>query len=371
MKPKLLLCLALVLSGALLGQPLSIPPPPPGPDLPGQNEGKIEAYWLAPYVRVTKGFGGTTVAWFTDDGRVKRQTEASGIEPGFVILPGSIGHGETILGVNEDWEITLSPEPAPIQSRYSMSGYITSTPDSRVFVHEYHPQGGMIALDIYVHGKLANTVGPYFQHLGDEVALNDDGSASLVTWGNEFKTNVQTVALDVNGAIVAPGDTQLRLGPGPDLGPNPLCVGRIPRTHESLFWTSIGFEANRYHLIDGDTGKQLWDIACPGGGQPLSIGLTPKFIIFSVAELYGPGGPWRGSEWVFRNSKRDWIRTFYAVNVQDGRTVARWQEGCPRRYCDSDYGHFLWLKDQLFYITADEFTKLNFDDILAKRNGWQ
>ena len=363
MKAKTLLCLALVLGGRVFGQPHSAPPPPPGPDLPGQNQTKVETYWLAPNVQVSKGFGKTTVIWFDKNGQIKRQTAVESVEPGFVIE-----NGKTMLGVNEDWKIHLPPEPAPIPSRYSLSGYITSTPDSRVFVHEYHPQGGMVAEDIYIHGKLVNTVGPYFEYLGNEISLNDDGSANLLIWGNEFKTNVQTVTLDIYGQIVTPKKAPSHSVP--DLGPNPICVGRIPGTNKSLFRTSIGFGANRYHLIDEDTGKQLWDIPCPGGGQSLAIGLTPKIIIFSVAELYG-GGPWRGSEWVFLNSKKDWIRVFYAVNVQDGQVLARWQERYPRRYSDPDYGHFLWLKNQLFYVTADEFTTLNCDDILAKRNGWQ
>jgi hypothetical protein len=371
MKPKYILCLALVLSGGLFGQPISIPPPLPdpplssSPDLPGENAGKIRTYWLAPYLRASEGFGGTKVTWFDKDGQIKRQADVSSIESGFVIT----GPGETILGANENWKITLPPEPTITDSRYSLSGYITSTPDSRVFVHEYHPKGGRVAEDIYIHGKLVNTVGPFFQHKGNEVALNDDGSASLLIWGNEFKTNVETVTLDTDGHIVKPKTVQPHSAP--DLGSNPICVGRIPGTHESLFWTSIGFETNRYHLVDEDTGKQLWDIPFPGGGQRLAEGLTPKFIIFAVAELYSSDGPWRGSEWVFLNSKRDWICTFYAVNTQDGKIIARWQDKYPRRYCDSDYGHFLWLKNELFYITPDEFTKINFEDILAKKNGWQ
>jgi hypothetical protein len=366
MKPKLLLCLALVLSDISFSQPLLMPPDPPptsGTDLPGDNAGKIETYWLAPYVRVSKGFGGTTVSWFTEDGRVERQTAVSVIESGFVDV---IGAGETIWGVNEDWKIHLHPEPSYVQSRDSMSGYITSTPDSRVFIHEYHPKGGLVAEDIYIHGKLANSVGPYFEYQGDEIALNDDGSSSLLLWGNQFKTNVQTVMLDTNGDIVTS-----RPDVGPDLGSNPICVGQIPGAHKSLFWTSVGFETNCYHLIDEDTGKSLWDIPCPGGGQPLAIGLTPKFIVFSVAELYGWNGPWRGSEWVFLNSKKDWIRAFYAVNTQDGKIMARWQERYPRRYSDSDEGRFLWLKNQLFYITPGEFAKINFEDILTKKNGWK
>jgi hypothetical protein len=34
-----------------------------GPNLPGSAEGKTETYWLAPYVRASEGFGGTTTTW--------------------------------------------------------------------------------------------------------------------------------------------------------------------------------------------------------------------------------------------------------------------------------------------------------------------
>jgi hypothetical protein len=186
MKLKLLLCSSLVLSSwfgcCITASALGVPPPGPGPTLPGVSKGQIETYWLAPYVWVSEGFGGTTVTWFTEDGHIRRQTAVSGIEPGFVNV---IGQEETILGVNEDWKITLPPEPPPVQSGYSMSGYITSTPDSRVFVHEYHPRPGQIALDIYLHGVLTNTVGPFWQYLGRDVELHDDGSASLPIWKDQ------------------------------------------------------------------------------------------------------------------------------------------------------------------------------------------
>lgn len=182
MKSKLILCLAFVFGTCFasnLARAVGGPPPAPESDLPGQNQRKIETYWLAPYVRVSEGFGGTWVTWFDETGKVKRQIATDGVEPGFVNI---IGKGEIILGVNEDWKITLPPEPPHNDSHYDMSGYITCTPDSRVFIHEFHPKGGMVSLDIYVHGKLVHSAGPFFQHGGDEVNLNNDGSASLLVW---------------------------------------------------------------------------------------------------------------------------------------------------------------------------------------------
>ncbi|MGO8763941.1 MAG: hypothetical protein ACLQSR_02255 [Limisphaerales bacterium] len=347
MNSKLLLCLALVLGGTTFGQPVSMPPPSFGPELPGQNQVKVETYWLAPYVQVSKEFGKTTVTWFAQNGQIKRQADVDNIEPGFVDV---IGHGEIILGVNEDWEIHLPPAPKYVPSRYSMSGYITSTPDSRVFVHEYHPQGGMVAEDIYVHGKLAHTVGPFVQHLADEIQLNDDGSASLMICKDKSRTTTQIVTMDTNGAVLFRGDAGSGLvGPdgallhphaSPDLGPNAHSIGWISGTHQCLYASNIGFDYH-YELIDEDTGKKLWNVSCPGGYW-LAIGLTPKYIIFAVEELYR-GGPWRGDERVLQNHRTDWIRAFYTMSVEDGQVYARWQADYGRGWkcrLEQRYSHF-------------------------------
>jgi hypothetical protein len=136
-----------------------------------------------------------------------------------------------------------------------------------------------------------------------------------------------------------------------------------------LFWTSLGNEGQRYQLIDWDTGKRLWDIPCPGRGKALAIGLTPKLIIFAVAELYHPG-PWQGAQWPHNEDSKEWIRTFYALSVPDGSLVARWQADHPRKL-DADRDRFLQLDGKLFYITSDEFTELNLENITTKKNGWR
>jgi hypothetical protein len=407
MKLKFLLCLALILGGWFAGCVTAsafggVPPPGPFPDLPGVSKGKIETYWLAPYVRASEGLGGKTITWFAEDGHIKLQTAVNAIEHGFVVIGGK---RETFQGVNEDWQITLPPEPPPVQSGYSMSGYNTSTMDSRVFVRQFHPKPGLIALDIYVHGKLANMVGPFLDYQDREVELNEDGGTALIVWKDESHTMAQIITTDTNGVInfrvdcgqivdspiAAPDGTGALLHPntgGSDentfmwftkegklhsifINPNPYCVGWIPETHQSLYSTSIGF-GYRYQLIDWDTGKSLWEIPCPGTGKPqvLSVGFTPKLIIFAVAELYKPGS-WQGAEWTLDNSGQEWIRTFYAVNVQDGRLAARWQAQTPQRLAGEERDHFLSLGDKLFFVTAGEVVELNPADIASKKNGWQ
>jgi len=122
--------------------------------------GKLETYWISPNVVVSTALGRTTVTWFSKDGSIQRQTAASQIQPGFITTTGQQGSNETIWGTNEDWKIVLP-------GRAGDSDYITSTPDSRVFIEELDPQRGLITLNVYLHGKLTNTVGPFLRYKGD------------------------------------------------------------------------------------------------------------------------------------------------------------------------------------------------------------
>jgi hypothetical protein len=283
MKPNSLLCLLLALIGVslALGGP---PPPPPGPNLPGVSLGTTETYWIAPYVRVSTIFGRTTVTWFAKDGNIERQTDARWVQPGFIDATGEERSGVTVWGVNEDWKITLPKRVG------GDPGYTTSTPDSRVFVEEFHPEHGLIAMNIYLHGKLTNTVGPFQRYKGDDVHLSDDGSASLIIWKDDTRKTAQFIGLDANGITrfqvdcddpvinkgVAPDGSGALLAPNSGLNqytfmwytsqgkrhsleitPNPYLVGWIPGTHSSLFTTG-GDKTTTYKLIDWEREKQMW-----------------------------------------------------------------------------------------------------------------
>jgi hypothetical protein len=400
------------------------PPPSQWPsDLPDTDQGMIDVSWIAPYVQASKAFGKMTITWFTQAGQADKQISVSDVNPasGFVEI---IGHPNVVVGINEDWRITprkVVPQPDSPDERYA-----ESTPDSRVFVYQYNSKPGTVGLDIYIHGERVNTLGPFFLYYpSHEVVLNDDGSAALLV----AKTNVQfnpnapgkdgntlrdelsaihrlpaqIVVLNTNGEvrfrtdcenavwdpIVAPNGAGVLLRPNTgtnqntymwftekgelhamDISPNPQCVGWIPQTCQSLFKTQLGFETTHFELIDWSAGKRLWDIPFPGGGEMLAVGLTPKFIIFSVAEPY-PSGVWHRVNESLLQSGQEWVRTFYAVGVQDGKLVARWQGQFPHRYFDASRDYFLRLGGKLFYITADEFTELNPNDISAKQHGWK
>lgn len=367
-------------------------------DLPGESQGKLNEHWVAPRV-LASGFNITpTVTWFADDGSIKRHVRASEpeAESGFVEIAGP---PETIRGINENWEVSLPRQPTDP----ALAGYITGVPDSRVFVHQRHPKQGLIELDVYLNGKLASAVGPFLQYLGNGVELNEDGSAGLLIWKDESKSTAQIVTVNTNGSvrlrvdcgaavcslIIAPGGEGALVHPntgGSDqnafvwfteagkvrsmhLSPNPYCVGWIPGTRRSLFSTCLGDDDYHFQLIDWETGKQLWNFASPAGGRrPLAIGLTRALVILCVAQPYPVAGPATGD--ILPDLGEQWLRTFYAFDVQDGNLVSQWQAQFPHRSLETSREHFLRLADKLFYVTAAEVTELNLEDIRSKKHGW-
>lgn len=387
---KLLFLAAIVIPHpGIAGQPLGAMP-----DLPGVSIGRANAYWIAPYVKVSEVRVGeqvtTTATWITDDGG-KRTIGVVDFHPGFVTAREN--DQEVILGVNETWRIVPPKNPGP-------ADYITSTPDSRTFVYQFHPEPGQIALDVYVHGKLAKTSGPFFQYEAEGVNLSNDGSAAMLIWKEAAKTTPQVMVLNSSGSlqfradcndpgyspIAAPDGVGALLRPNAgentfvwytregkmrsfEVSPNPRCVGWVPGTPRSLFSTNLEYR-HRYHLIDWDTGKRLWDIPCPANGHALGICITSKFIIFSVAELYN-GGPWRGASWLIHNNETEWIRSFYAVSIEDGKVISRWQAPFPRRLSDDDRERFVQLGKRVFYVTSREFVELSEDDIIFGKSGWK
>jgi hypothetical protein len=319
-------------------------------DLPGQSHGKIRAYWADPYVETTEALGKTTTTRF-DSGQ---------------------------------------------------PGQTATANDSKPSYEEFNPKPGWIGLHVQVNGKLVNTIGPYLPcYPSHDPALNDDGSAALLVWSDESKTNTKIIAFNTNGdvrfqtdcgaiawsPIVARDGAGVLVRRNDGISPNtfmwftekgkvhslkinwnPEFIGWVPNTHKSLFSTSVGFEY-QYQLVDWDTGKQRWNIDSPGE-RALGITVTPALIILCVDEPY-PMGVWHKVNESLLQSGKEWVRTFYAVSVEDGKTVARWRGQFPHRWFDSDHDHFSCIGDKLFYVTADEFTEINIGDIMAKTNGWQ
>ncbi|HXT13798.1 MAG TPA: hypothetical protein VN873_19770 [Candidatus Angelobacter sp.] len=368
-------------------------------DLPGHDIGAPYAFWIDPYVQQCEALGKSTITWYDTIGNVVQQLQLedgdADQDSGFVGL--SVSNRFVIRGLNEDWQVTPRPlPPGPIGADERTT---RGTADSRVFIDQFVPEHGKVGLDVYIHGHRVNTLGPFLPcYPSPSVELNEDGSACLLVWKDESKTMAQIVALNSNGAvqfqtdcgrdlmdpIVSPNGAGVLLRPNGtnsntfmwftrqgklhsrEINFNPECIGWVPGTRKSLFLTSYGNESNRCALIDWDTGNRLWDIAVPEDARPMAIGLTPDFVILAVEQPARLDSPPQT-----KDQQQAWTRVFYAVSVEDGKIAAQWRAQLPHRMIGYYFDHFIRLGSKLFFVTAAEFTEINFGDITEKKNGWK
>jgi len=392
----------------LAPQVLAGPPMIIGPTEPGPLVGKFTSYWAAPRVRISQETAGKTstmtATWYSEEGVASTRRSGS-VQPGFITVleDGQVVH----YGTNEPWRIVTPKDTGPgfgpdAKGKIkSMAGITRSTPDSRVLVRQFCPRGGEIALEIYVHGQATPTIGPFTQYLGRSEELGEDGSTAMLVWKDDDEKIPQLVVTDSSGKLSFRIDceaTDRSPMPGPDgvgaivpergasahrdwyawytregkartleLSQQPYVIAWLPGTQRSLCFTTIGYD-RRFEMIDWETGRKIWDVPCPGGFV-LASGTTPKLLILSVAELY-KGGPWAGDGRVLENGRTEFIRAFYALNVDDGGVVARWQAKYPSRWSGQDRDSFLRLGQKLYFMTMDEVIEMREDDILLGKGGW-
>lgn len=424
MKRNLLAVTFLFLTAMAIPDRAKAPPPPefvPQPPLPGKYLGAAANYWRAPYVEVSEDRIGShnteTVTWFSEDGSVKKQMQSHEsilkyADPGYIVSTTENGQ-EVIHGLAEPWRCALPKRPVapslpdlPPAPGFPMPQ--AATLDGRTLIDTFNPGKDELAYDVYVHGVLANTVGPFVGNQFPPVKPNSDGSTAIGIWEDATKTIPQIVCADPNGKIQfrvdcgGPGQTPVlspnleviaapdgagallkvgfqdqhkftlytRTGKGPtvQVGFNSRCIGWVPATLKSLFETSIGYDA-RYRMIDWETGKILWDVHQPEGMHVTAAGITSKLVIFTGAELYR-GGPWRGSGWMLRELKTPLIRAMIAVSAEDGHFVSHWRGQYPGSFAGYDDAYFVQMEKKLILFTPQELTELSEEDILSARNGW-
>ncbi|MCI0458024.1 MAG: hypothetical protein L0Z62_13755 [Gemmataceae bacterium] len=366
-------------------------PPPPCPvTLPGDPTNAAQTRWLAPYVLTTRVSVGeswtTSVRWFSPDGKVKR--ELSG--PKLVAQPGFIydysNRPTTIHGVHGDWQFALPKKPGSAPS-------IDSTPDGRVFVHQFHPAQGQIAADLYVAGKCVGTVGPFLQYESRNVRVGDDGSIGLLVWKDESKKVPQVIAAGPDGKITVKADcdgpvdapkaapdgvgvlVQPNTGEGRNtwsyytrggkqstlyVGPNAYLVCWLPGTTRALCSTALG-STYRFHLIDWAKGRRLWAIDDPNparagssGPQVASLGGLLLFAGLESIRLGGNGEP---------------VRSLQAVEARTGQVVARWHPTPLKRFADGD--RLVRQGERLFLVADDEFAEIRLQDVARGKHGWK
>jgi len=347
-------------------------PPPLIRTLPGNVAGEVEARWLGPYVRMTReriGAKGTTnVRWFDRDGRVVHEVSGPGVDWNTGYVSERIGGRTIIHGLLGRWKFDLPRKPGP-------PGYITSTQDSKAFLHQFHPVEGQIAVDVYVSGKHVSTIGPYQRYKGRDVQLGDDGSVALlihrdepdgrpmpgvVVAGPDGNLRFQADCLDqLDSPIPSLGGTGvlLRMNAGEktqnvfvfyrkagkvcsfDVGPNALFLAWIPGTEQALFSTSIGHEY-RYELVNYSTGKTIWEIPQPVRSYP---SVCCSVMVVENQVLLG------GIEYA-------------VIDVSSGSVIGRWAPDVPA----SRATRFARWDRRLFIVSDNQFGEFTVDDLLKR-----
>jgi len=81
-------------------------------------------------------------------------------------------------------------------------------------------------------------------------------------------------------------------------------------------------------------------------------------------------GPWAGAQSPLPGGEQV-VRSFYAVDVADGRIAARWVAPYPRQLSVNQSQNFVQIAGKLYYVTADEFAEIREEEITAKTNYWK
>jgi len=303
------------------------------------------------------------VRWFDADGNVLRTLAGRGLDVHHEFVCDSNSDRTTIHGVRDDWTFVLPRKPG-------RSGYITACANGWTFLHQFHPQESQIAVNVYLSGKLATTIGPFVQYRGRDVRPAVDGSLALLAWKTESKKQVQIVVAGPDGKVrfrvdcdqsvdapeAAPGGRGVlarvegREEPPVvfrfydadgtrstiSVGPNAHLVTWIPETITALFATSVG-HTHRYKLIDCTTGEAKWEIAEP---------VQPHVSTYPSVAIEGAYVLLAGID-------------FAAVGLHDGKIVARWKPDRSR----PDAPRFVRYQNRLFLVANDQFTEIRLEDI--------
>lgn len=366
------------------------PPPPPPKTMPGKLEGKTRSDWLAPFVHRTDLLVGPTrttiIRWFSKEGRLQREMAGRHLldQPGH-LRDCSVEGVQTILAVNGDWSFAL-PKDRPT------GGYLNSTPDSRTFIHQFEPRAEQIAVDVYIHGKLVNTLGAYPSCGVGGVHLSEEGSFALligdgvggwkpdrvVVAGADGKVRFETkckashcspiAAPDGRGVLLRHSDgarnafdyyTKEGWSSSIKLLNNAEFCAWLTGSDQALF-RHDGPKGIVWSLIDCKTGKTNWQLDDPNTKR--DIHLAVDVVSFDGMFLVS------GSEF-WDLPKPAPVRRIDALDAKTGKALACWLPSPIRG--DTPQGRFLKLEKELYYLTGDEWSCIKAEEIKGKSNGWR
>jgi hypothetical protein len=362
--------------------------------MPGEVLGGVQSRWLAPYVlefsfgvgaNASQHQGARLVRWLNRDGSIRKELSGRNLvtQPGYAA---TYDAGLMVVhGFNQDWTLTLT-------NTAHHDGYLPCTPDSRVLAYQHDPIPGQLAVDIYVMGKLASSLGPFPKYRDEFIRLADHGCLALLTApsnapvagasrvvvaGPDGQPRFQ-VQCDkpVRSPEVAPGGTGVLVVPNDTsatsfefycptgkvssfgVGPNGRFVAWVNDNWKAVFETSIGHDES-YRLVDCATATTLWQAALPHAGHSVTGGIAVHggYLVISLFEYVDSGGHTVP------------IRTLYTLDPRTGRLFGEWR---PNYYSDFKIGRgeLLSLSQHLYLIGDEEFSEISLADIAQHRNGW-
>jgi hypothetical protein len=357
-----------------------VPYMPPA-TFPGTKLGAVEGRWIAPWVysfssKVGEHRFERTVRWYDANGVVIK--ELSGLKvsdfPDFVTE--WVDDRFYIHGVYSSWKFELPRKAAPGMR----PGFHCAR--GEIFLDRYYVRLGESMIDVYDHGKLAGTAGPFRDHRDQSLAQSDDGCTALMTWKDAEKKIAQAVVIGPNAAIrcrvdcgedarapftIAGGKGALleiegrRSSEAPEvpfryvgadgetrefsLPPNARPLVSLPSTDLVLFASQLQNE--RFLLVHVRTGKVVWDVPSPVRMYP-SVS-TQAMVVKDKGQVLLLG------------------LDMAALDLETGKAVALWENKKEKPM----FGRLVQAGDDLYIISALDFFKLNLEDIEAKRNGWK
>ncbi len=366
-----------IVTSLAAGRTALAPPPAIFETLPGASQGQIRSRWLAPWVLVTNRTVGTNrttiVQWLGEDGTVVREMSGPiAVHRGF-ISENPPPPGQTVVhAVNDDWTLVVPKKPG-------RPGFIHCSDDSQTFIHQFRPQRGRIAVDVYVLGTLVRTIGPFPSYKGNSIRIFPDGGMALLVSREDDHQMAQVVVADRYGRVrfrrdcagpvtspsASPDGTAVVVrpnvgGPGEhaffffdekgresffNMGASADFVRWVPGTTTGIIMTRV-VEGTRYHLVDCSSGRKIWTIPDPVPHPRVyaSVVVAGDYVLFSAYD-------------------------FAAVDLATGDLVARWQPEHRSQLRSS--ARICRIDGRLFIMTAEEFSEFDVDDITARRNGWK
>ncbi len=379
-------------------------------NFPGETIGTSSGGWIAPFIysystnidRENR----ISVIWYSENGRVLKKIEGKRIDAnGYYILERKADTTFVHTIYDTTFIIILPGKNIGYSCIYGQDY-------GKYFYREYSTDSGKY-FDFYARGSFIGSFGPNCWITGRAFAVSKSGTfvysladsnmsefctiVSCDSLGNEiFRFTADgpliglTPSLTGDWAIIqynldttnrrgskdyacftSTGDTiRIHLNGG--------LMGWVPGTGKMIVTTLIDKDFG-YGLLNWETGEFEWAVKDPLEYTPNATNdgwaISRKYFILSGLAIrksvaHGP---------VIPNNLVCTTRMLAAIDIDKGELVAEWYEpvfsgqwqvGTAFPAMPDRGGRLIWLNDNLYHITSENFSMIDFGDIEGLSNGW-